>query len=317
MHSGHDSGISPSAGWDDPQIALWESSRERLTELATLPDKPEETLEATLAALWHLAAGRRLSARAALEHELPPLSPHGRARLTRLLECRLAGTPLAYLTQRQSFLGLEMVADRGALIPRPETEILGQAVIDLLDIVARDRGPVVVDVCTGGGNLAAVIATSRDDAVVWATDISAAALRVARRNLTLLGLTQRVLLRQGDLLDALDDRLERAVDLVVCNPPYLSDARRSSMPAEINDHEPREAFDGGPLGLRIIQRLVHQAPTYLRPGGWLAFEVGAGQGPSVAAWLRRSGRFTALTSVPDPQGEIRALIAMASTDGAG
>jgi release factor glutamine methyltransferase len=312
MHSGHESGISPSAGWGDSQVALWESSQQRLTDLATLPDKPEETLEATLAALWHLAAGRRLSARAALEHELPPLNPHGRARLARLIECRLAGAPLAYLTQRQSFMGLEMVADRGALIPRSETEILARAVIDLVDGLARDRGPVVVDVCTGGGNLAAVIATRRDDAVVWATDISAAALRVARRSLTRLGLTERVLLRQGDLLDALDEGLQGVVDLVVCNPPYLSDARRSSMPAEIHDHEPDEAFDGGPLGLRIIQRLVHQAPMFLRPGGWLAFEIGTGQGPGVAAWVRRSGRFEALTTVPDPQGEIRALIAMAS-----
>lgn len=205
-------------------------------------------------------------------------------------------------------MGLEMVADRGALIPRRETETLGQTAIDLLQGLPHDRGPIVVDACTGVGNLAAVIATSRDDVEVWATDISAAALNVARRNLAGLGLLERVVLRQGDLLEAVGKELHGHVDLIVCNPPYLSEARRSSMSAEIVDHEPKEAFDGGPFGLRIVQRLVQQAPAYLRPGGWLAFEVGAGQGPSVATWVRRLGGFAEVATVPDDDGTIRVLV---------
>jgi release factor glutamine methyltransferase len=299
-----------------PYGPAWDEARRRLTEhLVTLEDKPEDTVDATLAALWHLAGGHRLSARAAMHEALAPLDADGQKRFAGYLEARLSGVPLAYLTERQSFLGFEMIVGEGALIPRAETEILGRAAIAIVRDLRADSGSIVIaDVCTGAGNIAAAMALSRSDVVVQATDIASAALDVARRNLAHLGLADRVELRQGDLLDALDEGSRGRIALITCNPPYLSDTRRSTMPVEIAEHEPQEAFDGGPLGLRIIQRLVRQAATLLRPGGWLAFEVGAGQGPGIIDWMGRHGSYVHVRPVTDDRGTIRAVVARTAMD---
>ena len=184
-----------------------------------------------------------------------------------------------------------MIAGPGALIPRQETELLGRAAAALLRRHAQGATSlVVVDVCTGSGNLAAALALVEPTATVYASDLSADAVALARQNMAHLGLGDRVILRVGDLLEPFDvDGLRGTVDLLTCNPPYISTARMDEMPAEIVGHEPALAFDGGPLGMRILLRLIREAPRLLRPGGWLAFEVGAGQGPAVEQRLRASG----------------------------
>lgn len=279
--------------------------------LAVLPDKPEESVDATLRALWHLAAGARVSAAAALERALPPLDAAGAAALRDLIERRLAGAPLAHLTGRQRFLGLDMLAGPEALIPRRETELLASAAVRLLaDLSAQCARPCVVDVCTGCGNIALTMAQRQPAAAIHASDLSPDAVDLARRNADVLGLSGRVDFRVGDFLAPFESaEFLGRVDLLTCNPPYISTKKLDSMPGEIIDHEPALAFDGGPLGVRILQRLIQEAPKFLRPGGWLVFEVGLGQGRAVGKRLESSGGFRQVEGLSDAAGDVRVLLA--------
>lgn len=292
-------------------------SEQLATGLRLLPDKPEETADSTLRALWHAAAGRPLSASAALRAQLPVLDDGGRQRLQALLDRRLAGTPLAHLTGRQAFLGLEMLAGPEALVPRRETELLGHTAISLAraisSAVGGDAGRLrVVDACTGCGNLALAIAHALPHADAVGVDISEDALALARRNAEHLGLQERTRFLAGDLLAPLENpEFHGRVDLLTCNPPYISSGKVAQMDAEIAGHEPVLAFDGGPLGVAILMRLLQDAPRFLRPGGWLAFEVGMGQGNSLARRVRASGHWQDVREVADDTGTTRVIAARA------
>ncbi|MFO1217400.1 MAG: peptide chain release factor N(5)-glutamine methyltransferase [Burkholderiaceae bacterium] len=278
--------------------------------LDVLDDKPEETPETALRALWLLAAGKAVSARAASECPIGSLNESQAALLDDLLWQRLRGTPLAHLTGRQHFMGIEMLAGPQALIPRRETELLGLAAVAVLEEVAATRDtPVVLDVCTGSGNLAIGMACAVPSAQVLAADLSTDAVSLARRNVEFLGLQSRVEVRQGDLLDPFDEpSLRQTIDVLVCNPPYISSGKVDSMPPEIAEHEPALAFDGGPFGVRIIQRLIQDAPRMLRQGGWLAFEVGLGQGPSVMRRMAASKCYEDIRALTDEHGDARAIL---------
>ena len=280
-------------------------------QLQALPDKPEEDARSTLAALWMLASGAALSAEAATSKVLPPLSAQGEERLGEYLTRRLRGEPLAYITGRQCFLGVEMLAEPAALIPRRETELLAQAAIESAQELLRRRGKLlVVDVCTGSGNLAVAVATRVPQAQVFAADLSATAVDLARRNAALHGLSARLQVREGDLLLPFDEAaFHGQIDLVICNPPYISTKKLETMPSEIVAFEPAMAFDGGPLGVRIVQRLLREAPQYLRPGGRIAFEVGSGQGPAVIKRMQQAGTYENIKGLSDASGEIRAVVA--------
>jgi len=278
--------------------------------LSRLPDKPEETPEATLQALWHAASGVHVSAHRAAAIQLPTLDNLGIERLERLIAQRLKGIPLAYLTGRQRFMGLEMLTDKAAQIPRKETELLGQGALKVLNRLVVERNePLVVDVCTGSGNLALALAFFEPKARIFAADLSNEALALARRNAMHLGMEDRVEFRQGDLLAPFDDPdFQGKVDLLVCNPPYISSRRVDTLPEEIIGFEPRLAFDGGPFGIRILERLVREAPRLLRKGGCLGFEVGVGQGSSVLKRIDKSRIYSRVRSIKDAAGEIRAIL---------
>jgi len=294
---------------------------ERLARLAAglrlLPDKPEETAASTLAALRHAAAGAPLSAERALDATRPALDAAMQQRLDALIERRLAGEPLAHLTGRQSFLGLELLAGPAALVPRRETELLGRAAVALAkELTAASAAPiVVVDACTGSGNLALAVAAAVPAARVFGGDLDAAAVDLARRNAMWLGLADRVEFRHGDLLAPFDaPEFRGGVDLLLCNPPYISSAKVEQMDAEIAAHEPRLAFDGGPLGVGLLMRLLQEAPRYLGAGGWLGFEVGLGQGPAMARRLRASA-YADVRELADTSGATRALLARRGKEG--
>ena len=276
-----------------------------------LPDKPEETPEGLLCALWHTACGAPVSVERAAPTELPLLDGAAYERLMALLERRKAGVPLAHLTERQSFLGLELVAGPAALIPRKETEILGRAALGKIGCMAKKRGELrVVDVCTGSGNLATAYAYYEPLARVYASDLSAEAVTLARRNVEHLKLAERVAVRLGDLLEPFESpEFVGRCDFLSCNPPYISAAKVKEMHPEISRHEPEAAFNGGVYGVSILMKLVRQAPRFLRPGGWLGFEVGHGQGQGLARQLERNGAFEAVEIYADAAGEIRAILA--------
>ena len=279
--------------------------------LRTLPDKPEESVDSTLAALWHAAAGHPRSAAAALAAPLPSLDAEGADRLRILVERRLGGTPLAHLTHRQAFMGLEMVAGPEALIPRRETEIVGRAALERLRSACDQRGHArAIDICTGSGNLAIALAWHEPRARVHGADLSDAAVGLARENARSLGLEGRIDFRSGDLLEPFaGPEFAHSADLVTCNPPYISSAKVEQMPGEIVAHEPRLAFDGGPLGIRIVDRVVREAPPLLRDGGWLAMEVGLGQGRGVRKRIEQRGVYDKVVEIADESGQVRALLA--------
>ena len=296
---------------DQPQTQQFQRQCAALAErLQTLPDKPQETAAATLRALWQLAAGRAMSIEAAELGALPALDRAAQARLSDLISMRVSGVPLAHLTERQRFMGMELLAGKGALIPRRETELLGYAALSVLRRLAREsQGVLVIDVCTGSGNLALALAHHEPKAQVFAADLSEDAVELARRNAAHARLGERVEVRLGDLLAPFDQaQFHGAVDLLVCNPPYISSQKVAVMASEISDFEPRLAFDGGPLGVRILQRLIRESPRYLKPGGVLAFEVGHGQGPAVLKRLQAQGNFGQPQTVTDARGEIRAIL---------
>lgn len=287
--------------------------RQRLAHLGTalsvLPDKPEETPESTLRALWFASAGDPRSAEAALVDSLPALDAAALARLDAAIGQRLDGVPLAHLTGRQQFMGLEMLAEPGALVPRRETELLARTAIDLARDIAAQQGELrVADTCTGSGNVALAIAAHVPQARVTGADLSADAVGLAIRNAEHLGLADRVDFAAGDLLDPFA-ALAGTLDLLTCNPPYISSAKVPQMAAEISGHEPALAFDGGPFGVAILMRLLEGAPRLLRPGGWLAFEIGLGQGPGLVKRLTAAPAFDTVRAIEDEAGAIRAIVA--------
>lgn len=288
----------------------------RLSEsLKVLPDKPEETAESTARALWLAAAGTPRSVARAMREPLPQLDSRGQAELEQLVARRLEGVPLAHITARQEFMDLEMLSGPEALVPRRETELLGRAVLDLVREIGEKQARVtLVDVCTGCGNVALAAASRVANVRAFAADLSADAVSLARRNATYLGLEQRVEFRCGDLLTPFDDpAFLGQVDVLSCNPPYISSARVGQMDQEISKHEPHLAFDGGPFGVAILMRLLQEAPRFLRQGGWLAFEVGLGQGPGMLKRLEKSGMFSTPRTFVDESGAIRCIAARHGT----
>jgi release factor glutamine methyltransferase len=284
------------------------------------PDKPNETAEAIVRGLWLCAAGIAVSADRAMTIGLPPLTGEQQQGLKKLLELREQGTPLAHLTGRQQFMGLEFICSEQALIPRKETEILGAAVCDLLTReIARGDGHIkVLDLCTGSGNLACAVAKHAPSSVVFGVDLSPEAVELAGMNALQLGCCARVKLFCGDLFAPVEsEAFYHTFDLVMCNPPYITTAKLATMNQEIVAHEPRMAFDGGPLGVGVLWRLLHDAPRFLKPHGWLAFEVGAGQGDAMFRRLSRNTRFDRITGLKDGAGTIRAIVGQVINTNAG
>lgn len=189
-------------------------------------------------------------------------NPEGLCRLEDLLRRREARTPLPYLTGKAQFRSLSVKVGPGVLCPRPSTETLVEEAVRWIG----SRPVRVADVGTGSGCIALAIRRACPAATVYATDIDPAALNWARRNL------EGVDLLQGDLLQP----LPRGLDLIVSNPPYIAADEWGQVDPEVR-YEPRIALDGGPDGLHVIRRLIHEAPGWLRPGGRLLLEVGFAQ----------------------------------------
>ena len=275
------------------------------------PDKPEETPETTLKALYFYAAGIPVSVQKASRETIPELDDNAQRRLKDLVEKRLSGLPLAHITGRQQFLGMELLAGPEALIPRIETEILARAALAIAKSVADERGTVtIMDVCTGSGNVALGIAANEFRSKVLGSDLSEEAVVLARRNAQHLDLGRRVEFRQSDLFTAFEsEEYYRKMDLVTCNPPYIPSVKVGSMDSEISQREPRLAFDGGSLGITILTRLIREAPKYLKPDSYLCFEVGLGQGKAMEQRLKKENVYRNIQPYADSANQVRALSA--------
>jgi release factor glutamine methyltransferase len=225
-------------------------------------------------------------------------------RFRTLVRRRASREPLQYILGTQAFWKHDFLVTPAVLVPRPETELLVEASLDLLRRVEK---PVVVDVGTGSGCIALSVAAEREDAEVHATDISAPALEVARENARRLGLERRVAFHLGDLLDPLSG-LEGQVDLVVSNPPYVDLAELASLAPEVRDHEPAEALSAGEDGLSAHRRLLPAAAALLKPGGSIVLELGRGQDAAVCA-LARGAALGVTRRMRDLQGICRVVVA--------
>jgi release factor glutamine methyltransferase len=207
-----------------------------------------------------------------------------------------------------SFMGVALRLGADVLVPRAETELLGRSV---LEILAGRPGPqAVVDMCCGCGNLALAVAAHHPQALVFASDLTEATVATARENAERLALAERVRIVQGDLFSGLaGEGLEGGVDIVMCNPPYISTTRLAGDRAHLLEAEPREAFDGGPYGISIMQRLVIEALPFLREGGWIAFEFGLGQERQTKLLLDRARGYGPVEFRSDAEGAPRVALA--------
>jgi release factor glutamine methyltransferase len=222
------------------------------------------------------------------------LSTSEARRFGRALSLRCTGTPVQHLTGEQPFRSIVLEVRPGVFVPRPETEILVDVALDSIRDVPD---AVVVDVGTGTGAVALSIGSERSDVTVFATDISAAAVELARANADRLGLEVTVL--GGDGVEPLPAELTGGIDLVVSNPPYLTEEEYATLPPEVRA-DPKLALVGG---TQMHGKLAADAANRLRRGGWLVVEIGADQGAEVASLLR--GGYSEVAVWPDLAGRDR------------
>lgn len=229
------------------------------------------------------------------------------ARYDDLVARRAQGEPLQYVLGHWAFRSLDLMVDRRVLIPRPETEeVVGIALSEIDRMGGAERPTVVVDLGTGSGAMALSIAVEHVRTTVWATDVSGDAIDVARANLAGIGRAgARVRIGQGEWFDALPGELRGHVDVIVSNPPYVTDS--ADLPHEVRGWEPAAALFAGEDGLTHIRRIVSGAPEWLSGDGRLVCELSPEQGESVAELAGE--RFAEVELAADLTGRTRALVA--------
>jgi release factor glutamine methyltransferase len=249
-------------------------------------------------------------------HPERPLDPRESERYDEALAERSRGIPAQYITGHQEFWGLDFLVSPAVLIPRPETEHVIETVLELMgrDSVAGNRLTAagqafeernrIVDVGTGSGCIAIALATELPEAEIVATDISRAALEIARANAA-RQLQDRIQFHQTDLLEKFE---ARNFNIVVSNPPYVGQSEEDHVQLEVRKHEPHDAVFAGPSGLEIIERLIPQAGAALKPGGWLVMEI---SGTVVEGVKRLLSGWEQVRIVNDLQGIPRVVSARA------
>ena len=223
-----------------------------------------------------------------------------------LLTRRARREPLQYIVGRAGFRNLELEVDQAVLIPRPETEIL---VDEVLQWVSENKlkKPVALDIGTGSGAIALSLVHEGPFSRVVATDTSRVALEVATRNSLMSGLSDRVDFRLGKFYEPLT--AGEVFEVIVSNPPYIADGEAEDLDPEIREWEPGAALYAGPDGLAALRRIVTGAGPYLKPGGLLALEVGLGQATYIMELLENTGEFRTVRVCRDLNGRERVVLA--------
>lgn len=285
--------------------------REFGPRIEILSDKPEETLDSIIRTCWLYACGIYARHEDVKMLSLPPL---GRRETNIFLNClqqKIEKMPLAYITGRQCFMGIEFLSDNRAMIPRKETELLAAKALELSVRMAREKKVVrVMDICCGAGCIGLTMAHRNRSTLVFSTDLSHDAISLTTDNIHFLNLHNRVHAEQGNLFSPflIDGGYENA-DIVICNPPYISSSKVEKMDEEIVGHEPILAFDGGVFGLTVLEQFIKQAPGYVSKNGWVIIEVGAGQGQFIVLLCKRSRLFQSIETICDNTGTIRVVLA--------
>ncbi len=210
-----------------------------------------------------------------ISHAQDPVDDRELVRFREAVARRTIGEPLQYITGVQDFFGREFRVTPDVLIPRPETELLVEAA---LEVIAGESAPTICDVGTGSGCIAVTLLCERTDARAIAVDVSEAALAVAAENAQRHGVTERIEFEVSDCFSELEPR---KFDLAVSNPPYVSAGALPGLQREVRDHEPLIALSPGADGLSVIRRLLHEGPAFLKESGHLIMEIGFDQGEQV------------------------------------
>ncbi|MDZ4851838.1 MAG: peptide chain release factor N(5)-glutamine methyltransferase [Pirellulaceae bacterium] len=225
---------------------------------------------------------------------------------------RAEGTPVAYLVGHKEFFSLEFIVNSDCLIPRPETEHLVVAALDWAKIRMKNingsRPLLIADVCTGSGCVAVAMAKHLSNCELMASDLSSAALKVAESNIAKHSFEDRISLFQGDLLDAMPNS-EAKLDMVLSNPPYVSEEEFKQLPKDIREHEPASALLSGPSGFEVTERLLTQAAERLCEGGVVMLESSPMLVPKIEAFLQSQNLWHLAPTVKDFQGHARIIIA--------
>ncbi len=298
--------MSDTAAWTIGRLLTW--TQKFLGERGA--DSPRLDAEILLA---HARGCRRIELYTAFD-ETP--NETVRATFRDLVRRRGEGLPVAYLVGRREFYSLDFLVSPEVLIPRPETEFV---VVAAIDWIKRQANPAaraeIWDVGTGSGAIAVAVAKHAPRARVLATDISPAALAVARQNVDRHAVADRVALLESDLASAVPPAQE--FDLVLSNPPYVSSAEFDQLPIDVRQHEPRGALEAGPTGLEVIERLVPLAAQRLKPGGQLIVEISPPLEHQARSVVESAADLQLLPTVKDLAGLARVLVAKKRPAGVG
>jgi release factor glutamine methyltransferase len=237
------------------------------------------------------------------------LPPEQEATFWHCIQRRRQREPLQYITGVRELWSLEFKVDPRVLIPRPETEVVVETALwRITPSAVRMPACRILDVGTGSGCIAIALATELPHAAVWATDVSAEALSLAHENAQRHSVGERIRFLHGNLFAPLAGE-EGSFDLIVSNPPYIVGSVLNTLQPEVRDWEPRSALDGGKDGLDFYRYLVSEGPRYLRSGGWLVIELGAGQSPTVTRLIQEQRDLQDSCCVPDYAGHARVAVA--------
>ncbi len=232
------------------------------------------------------------------------LSDAERATMRALVQRRAKHEPVAYLVGHREFFGLDFRVTPEVLIPRPDTETL---VVELIERLKEHAKPRLLDVCTGSGCIGIAASVNVPAANAVATDVSAAALEIARGNAAEHGVADRFELREGDLLSVV--KPDESFDAIASNPPYIPAHELETLQADVRLHEPRAALDGGLDGLDFVRRLIEGVPRHLVPRGSLLIEIDATQADAVTELLESAGCYEEVTILKDLAGLARVACA--------
>ena len=218
-----------------------------------------------------------------ISHAEDPVADDSLDRLREFVERRAAGEPLQYIMGVQDFYGREFRVTSDVLIPRPETELLVEAALE----VNTSKDALICDVGTGSGCIAVTLLCEMPGARAVAVDKSQPALQIAKLNAAKQAVAERIVFVVSDCFDELDSS-EYHFDLIVSNPPYVSESALAGLQREVRDHEPRVALSPGGDGLSVIRRILTGAPAFLKPNGHLLMEIGFDQAEKVRAFIDES-----------------------------
>ena len=237
-----------------------------------------------------------------ISHGEETISDEDLGRFRETVARRASGEPLQYITGAQDFYGRVFRVTPNVLIPRPETELLAEAA---LEVISHEPSPLICDVGTGSGCIAVTLLCEKMDARAVAVDVSAAALAIAEENARRHNVSERMTFKISDCFDSVEPA---AFDVVVSNPPYVSAGALAGLQREVRDHEPLVALSPGADGLSVIRRLFLDAPAFLKTNGYLIMEIGFDQGERVRQLIDE--KHWRLHDVrPDLQGIPRIVVA--------